>query len=179
MAGDILAKEKREFFSAEWHQQKHLNIPLSELSSPLFFHNFTDLYRFIALNSYLDEEQETLTKLAAESRTEDIFWLSDRNGKEYIIYPNYYGDYGNQLRGAQNNGFIYVVNQNKNDLALVGILKGNMYHVDKPHGDTIRTYWHGSAFEGEINMYKKINEVYNLFSFKTVTAENCSAVWEC
>lgn len=123
------------------------------LDSPMEFNNYLEFLSFIATNSYLDQDLETLFTLAAESTINLISWNNNKN--VHILKADYFGDSRfSKIRGAQSNGLYYIFFKESDKIVLVGIMRGNYFKQKTINGNLAFTsFWHASAFESGEHIY--------------------------
>ena len=104
----------------------------SQLGSPHHFKNYRELFSFIAIeNELVDDNPEILLKFSADSRTDYQRWPGNEKRFIALITPNYFEPFTynnqkiltNRIRGAQNNGLIYVVSLGEEGVDLIDNVK--------------------------------------------------------
>jgi hypothetical protein len=128
------------------------------------FHDYAQVFRFIAAREELPVDEGTIFRLAADSSVE--VWHFDDIPILYVITAHYYaGGLYDQIRGAQNNGRYYLLrpfNQQftaagnlDRGFELVGIAEGNTYRWETLNSRRrLITTWHLSASESPTNTYE-------------------------
>ena len=139
--------------------------------SPIHFQNHQELFGYIARQNELNEDDETLLKLASDSQVE-YFSRNSISPLRAVIMANWIKTGKlqgvNQIRGHSGNGMFYVVEFSLSGIDLIGILEGNGWQRSIKNGHEIITTWHMCTVDSIERVYQFNGRVFEQTQSHTV-----------
>ena len=137
---------------------------------PAFFNSWKECFRFMASYISIEDIDDSLFKLAAESST-DWYWLKpDEKSIVIVIKLETLQDHYSAIRGVQGNGLYYLFMPVENGFHYLGRMDGNTYRWDTLNGKPrFTTKWHMSANESIETIYDWNGTYFSVTKSASVT----------
>jgi hypothetical protein len=137
---------------------------------PAFLNSWKECFRFMAGYISVEDTDDSLFKLAAESSM-DWYWLNpDEKSIVMVIKLETLKDHYSAIRGVQGNGLYYLFKPVKNGFHYLGRMDGNSYRWGTLNGKPrFTTQWHMSANESIETIYDWNGTSFSVTKSATVT----------